>query len=369
MSWFMAFSQTTIRMEFEDGVYKVPCTVNGVKMKFVFDTGASNVCISMSMAKFMLDGDYLSVEDIIGTGQSVVADGRIVDHVKIILRDIEIGGMFMHNVEAIVVDKQDSPLLLGQSAIQKLGPVTIDGDKLIILDAVNDEEAIKERCSKWFDIANENYFDDDYEKTIEYLLKIKENCGELNEYCYYMLSISYYSLELYSDCIKSNQEAFRKIQTFENEELLYWMQFCMAGCYDYGFNKYYDAINWYEKSITLTKEMMIYCNKSEDTKYYSRLEFLYSSVASCYGHVDNYGKSYEMFKQAMFNRLHFLGQQVEQLAQGLVNDEKVGEYLYAMGLNCYLRYDIAQGNAHMIASAKCGYWEAIDECRMKGLKY
>ena len=96
----MATAQVTIQMEKEGGVYKVPCTVNGVKMKFIFDTGASTVCISQTMAQFLLDGDYLSVDDIVGTGQSQIADGSIVNHVVIVLRDIEIGGMHIHNIKA-----------------------------------------------------------------------------------------------------------------------------------------------------------------------------------------------------------------------------------------------------------------------------
>lgn len=34
-------AQTTIKMEKEGGVYTIPCTVNGIKLKFIFDTGRS----------------------------------------------------------------------------------------------------------------------------------------------------------------------------------------------------------------------------------------------------------------------------------------------------------------------------------------
>jgi len=45
-------SQTTILMNKVNGVYYVPCEVNGIKMDFVFDTGASNVSISKTEAEF-----------------------------------------------------------------------------------------------------------------------------------------------------------------------------------------------------------------------------------------------------------------------------------------------------------------------------
>ena len=126
------YAQVTITMEQEAGVYKVPCIVNGAKMKFIFDTGAATVCLSESMAEYLLDNDYISKEDFIGTGSSTVADGRTVSHLKIILRDIEIAGLHLKDVEASVVEGQRAPLLLGQTAIQKLGKVSIDGNMLII---------------------------------------------------------------------------------------------------------------------------------------------------------------------------------------------------------------------------------------------
>lgn len=126
------FAQVTITMEQDGGVYKVPCVVNGAKMKFIFDTGAATVCLSESMAEYLLDNDYITKDDILGTGTSQVADGRIVDHVKINLRDIEVAGLHLKDVEAVVVEGQRAPLLLGQTAIQKLGKVSIDGNKLII---------------------------------------------------------------------------------------------------------------------------------------------------------------------------------------------------------------------------------------------
>lgn len=98
------YAQVTITMEQEAGVYKVPCIVNGAKMKFIFDTGAATVCLSESMAEYLLDNDYISKEDFIGTSSSTVADGRTVSHLKIILRDIEIAGLHLKDVEASVVE-------------------------------------------------------------------------------------------------------------------------------------------------------------------------------------------------------------------------------------------------------------------------
>lgn len=125
-------AEVKVKMERYNGVYRIPCSVNGAKMKFIFDTGASDVCISQTMAEYLLDNGFITSSDIKSTGSSKVADGRVVDHVKINLRDIEIGGTHFRNIDAVVIDGQNAPLLLGQSALKKLGKYSIQGDLLIL---------------------------------------------------------------------------------------------------------------------------------------------------------------------------------------------------------------------------------------------
>lgn len=81
---------------------------------------------------FLITVTFLS--DFRGEGQTVVADGKIVDHLKLNLKDIEISGIHLSNVEAVVIASQNAPLLLGQSAIQKLGRIQLNGDILVLLD-------------------------------------------------------------------------------------------------------------------------------------------------------------------------------------------------------------------------------------------
>ena len=136
-------AQKVIEMENANGVYKIACSVNGAKMKMIFDTGASTVSISQTMANFLYENDYISSEDIIGKGASQTADGSIVNNVVINLRDVDISGLHLKDVKATVLDSQNAPLLLGQTAIQKLGKISLNGNKLIINDYesdYNDEE-------------------------------------------------------------------------------------------------------------------------------------------------------------------------------------------------------------------------------------
>ena len=125
-------SQTTIRMKRDNGLFKVPCKVNGVKMDFILDTGATSVTISQVEAAFLIKQGLLSDEDIVGRVNFSVADGSISEGLRIRLREIKIEDLILKDVIATVVSSNNSPLLLGQSALSQLGRIEIDDDYLKI---------------------------------------------------------------------------------------------------------------------------------------------------------------------------------------------------------------------------------------------
>lgn len=116
------------------GTYEVPCFINGLPLKFIFDTGASDVTISSVEANFMLKNDYLTTKDFKGSRKYITADGSISEGAVICIREVKVGDVILKNIDASVVKNQKAPLLLGQSVIERFGSVTIDNDnsKLII---------------------------------------------------------------------------------------------------------------------------------------------------------------------------------------------------------------------------------------------
>lgn len=116
------------------GTYEVPCSVNGLPLKFIFDTGASDVTISSVEANFMLKNDYLSQKDFRGKKQYLTASGEISEGAVICIKEIVLGDAVLKNVNASVVKNQKAPLLLGQTVLERLGSFTFDNDgqKLII---------------------------------------------------------------------------------------------------------------------------------------------------------------------------------------------------------------------------------------------
>ena len=116
------------------GTYEVPCSINGLPLKFIFDTGASDVTISSVEADFMLKNDYLAIKDFKGSRKYLTADGNISEGALISIREVKVGDAVLKNIDASVVKNQKAPLLLGQSVLERFGTITIDNNsgKLII---------------------------------------------------------------------------------------------------------------------------------------------------------------------------------------------------------------------------------------------
>lgn len=130
----ITYSQKVIEMEKVNGTYQIPCKVNGIPMKFIFDTGATDVTISIIEAKFLLKQGLITKEDFIENANYQIANGDVIEGTKIYLKTIEIGGIVLKNIPASIIYQQNAPLLLGQSAIEKIGQYSINGNKLILND-------------------------------------------------------------------------------------------------------------------------------------------------------------------------------------------------------------------------------------------
>jgi clan AA aspartic protease (TIGR02281 family) len=123
---FFSLNGQVIPMEKKGGVYYIPCKVNGLGLKFIFDTGASVVFLSSFDASIMLKRGFLKAEDLGKTEYFQIADGTINEGTKVVLREIEIGQRVLYDVEATIVNSIDAPLLLGQSVLERLGEYTFD---------------------------------------------------------------------------------------------------------------------------------------------------------------------------------------------------------------------------------------------------
>ncbi len=120
-------NQNVIQMIKNDGgTFTIPCKINNLSLKFIFDTGASDVSISLTEALFMFKNGYLNKDDIIGKEYYSIANGDITEGTTINIKKLEFGNFTLYNVKASISNELKAPLLLGQSALSKLGKIIID---------------------------------------------------------------------------------------------------------------------------------------------------------------------------------------------------------------------------------------------------
>lgn len=353
------YAQTIIEMEQDGGVYKIPCVVNGLKLKFIFDTGASRVCISQSIATMMLENDYLSIEDIKGSSQSQVADGRIVDNTRINLKKIQIGDKVLTNIEAVVIHQQDAPLLLGQSAIQKLGKYSISDGQLIFGATtlnnnkkeniiITDEE--KDRLlSEAINAYNEG----------AYLYAI-----EKYELLYNTNKLSSYGIMRYADClyyVKETEKAlslYREIETdlvseFPDKEVdLYFQIGRSLG----RLKDYQSAIRYLEKAKYLSGEWTNTQSSSVQliSKYYYAQEKYYQACKNLETYINQY--------------LEFMDIKATDCWEKCYTDDFLADLYYARSLYGEIS-DYDDYYKYIIISAAWGSSEAQEDCKKYNLSY
>ncbi|GHV05566.1 hypothetical protein FACS189416_5360 [Bacteroidia bacterium] len=130
---FIFNDKTTVKMREENGVQYIPMKINGQELDFVFDTGASSICISTLEAAILLKNGLLTDDDVIGQRGFVDATGRISVGAKINLKTVQIGGRKLENVEATIIENPGAECLLGQSVLSRFGTYKIDNIKKEII--------------------------------------------------------------------------------------------------------------------------------------------------------------------------------------------------------------------------------------------
>lgn len=128
-STYDSSGKTSIEMTMRSGFYFILCKINCSEMEFIFDTGASDITISLTEAVFLYKQGTLTDDDFVGNHQYQIANGDIEEDTIIKLKTVEIGNRKLYNVQASVVNNLQAPLLLGQSALNKFGKISIDYNK------------------------------------------------------------------------------------------------------------------------------------------------------------------------------------------------------------------------------------------------
>jgi len=109
------------------GLYEVPVIINdALRISFIFDSGASDVCISPDVASTLIKTGTVTASDFIGTATYTFGDGSRAISRVFMIRKLCIGNHIITNVRATIMESINAPMLLGQSVQSRFGNIMID---------------------------------------------------------------------------------------------------------------------------------------------------------------------------------------------------------------------------------------------------
>ncbi|MGA2402548.1 MAG: retroviral-like aspartic protease family protein [Syntrophobacteraceae bacterium] len=122
-----------IPLEKQGGVYKLPVKINGVlTLKFILDTGASEVNIPADVALTLSRTGKITQSDFLPGKSYELADGSILKSSRFNIRELDIGGIKISQVPASVGPAKGS-LLLGQSFLGRLESWSLDNKRHVLI--------------------------------------------------------------------------------------------------------------------------------------------------------------------------------------------------------------------------------------------
>ncbi len=120
--------QNSVRLiKEQDGHFYADVKINNMPVRFMVDTGASSIALSLADAQALgLEFDEAEFTDV---GRGV---GGEVPMKRVVLESVDLGGINRRNVDAVIVNSDLSISLLGQSFLNSLGTLTIQGQEMIL---------------------------------------------------------------------------------------------------------------------------------------------------------------------------------------------------------------------------------------------
>lgn len=122
-----------VKLEQDGNCYLVGANVNGIPMKMTLDTGASTMSISIIEYEFLKKQKLIS-DSTAQVSECTIANGDTTKCFMIKIAQVSIGDTSVKNVDCLVMENPDAPLLLGMNVLNGLGGVSINYKrKLFIL--------------------------------------------------------------------------------------------------------------------------------------------------------------------------------------------------------------------------------------------
>ena len=121
----------TYTTEPKTGTYIVPCIINGYNEVFYYEQSVK-AQVSIEKALSMLKEGVIDKEDFRGDPNEILGLNTIKNNAIFVVKELRIGGKTIENVEVVVSQRLQVPLLFGKWLLDKFGSYKIDVQKLQI---------------------------------------------------------------------------------------------------------------------------------------------------------------------------------------------------------------------------------------------
>ena len=274
-------AQTVIRLSPEtEGRYTMDASVNGVGVKTYFSEASWFASMSTTTYLFLYENGYIDPVDVKGMTVVKMPDGSTVKAASLVIKNLKIGdNVIVRDLPTFVINKQNVPLLVGNSAFDCFGDVEVKDDNLYIYDGIEREETVVRTPSSMSErdsllLAAQAHIDaQEYDAAtacFEALQQI-EPLNMYSEYQYIMLmNMQHRNSEVISHC-----EKWLESYEFKTSYLDYWIYDAMGDAYARSGNhpnaisKYESAVAAYYKMFSITEKELLKSSRKDDTLGYT----------------------------------------------------------------------------------------------------
>jgi clan AA aspartic protease (TIGR02281 family) len=126
-------NQAVVPMVSDGGTFAVPVTINNqLTLKFVVDSGASDVSIPTDVVSTLVRTGTITDGDFLGSQTYKLADGSTVPSQRFQIRSLKVGNRTLENVTANI-EPVAGQLLLGQSFLRRFKSWSIDNARSALI--------------------------------------------------------------------------------------------------------------------------------------------------------------------------------------------------------------------------------------------
>lgn len=116
----------TVPSNVYDNVFYVIADVNGAPIRFLLDTGCSDIQITSAEFYYLKHMGLVCDSDLVDSVKCTYANGIETMCPSINIKTLKIGDVEVNDVTCVIQNDVNAPLLLGQSILNKIGNVFID---------------------------------------------------------------------------------------------------------------------------------------------------------------------------------------------------------------------------------------------------